>query len=180
MQWKFFQWTLPFWERMKIVRSHIWDLVPNLFRKNKLRILWKNPTILKLRVKTETNLLDIPWAKELVYGGERRILVRLGYLVEIESNFQRKLFSGSPIKLGECFVRTRDVHSNGSYGQVNYRLLGYFWENPKDEYLLAYFGLPTIQSEELRSILGETIWNYLPQHESPNFLWEDMGSGTIP
>ncbi|TGK46917.1 hypothetical protein [Leptospira bouyouniensis] len=120
-------------------------------------------------IKNPTGFLHLQ-----IHEGESHIVFRVGYLKAIQYRFHLKKFKSPFPKIAECYIKTRDVHNDGSLGNVYDRFLGYLLESQTDEYLLPYFGLRPSVPDFIRELIPEEIWNLPTFFEMPDWVLTNL------
>lgn len=123
-----------------------------------LSLVWIHLGFTKLRMELDLEPNYFSNAHPLSFDGEKKLYFRTGHLKTIHYRWTKKEFKAPYPKFAEVYIKTRDKHNDESLGRVFYRFLGYILENKADEYLLPYWGFPSILPDSVRKMIPEEIW----------------------
>ncbi len=116
----------------------------------------------KMRMETNGDIeLADPSFELLRFDGKVEIIVRLYRLHQIQYLFSKKIFTKPEPYLGELFLKGKDKHKEGSFGQSGYEFQGRFLPNQRDQYLLEYWGLVPIWNPSLLKLIPSEIFEDL-------------------
>ncbi|TGK87475.1 hypothetical protein EHQ24_02800 [Leptospira noumeaensis] len=142
------------------------------FWKRPITIVWLNLGFTKLRMELDFIPDLLPNAHPLHFDGEKKLYFRTGYLKTITYRFTKKEFKAPYPKFAEMYIKTKDKHSDQSFGKTYYSFLGYLLETKDDEYLLSYFGLNPILPMSIRKEIPNEIWKII--HPEIQSQWLEL------
>ncbi|TGM01164.1 hypothetical protein [Leptospira jelokensis] len=150
-------------------RISVWQKIKT-YGKEPVQLLLGNLVMVKASLEMEgIETLD-PSRHLQIHENASHIILRISYLKNIQYRFHQKSFQPPYPKFAECYIQTRDKHTDESLGKVFYSFLGYLLEKESDEYLLAYFGFQPKVPKSIRERIPDEIWKTLPDGPRENWV----------